>query len=199
MTTEIQYSKRLQTNSFDANDRSNSLALPKILVDPGRLGSSNPLSDQDSFSISTDKDKREQRFFPCFDGTKASSEYPLVNDGQLPWDQDLLLDMPLKTRQNLQLDNFRARLNEYLERLKETNDKAFGFADTIKGSKRPKYEVMFFQKKQNQIKQQLRLEIEDYEATMAKLKVEIDKKIEKYQINAQRRNSNSSQFSSISN
>ena len=64
--------------------------------------------------------------------------------------------------------------------------------------KRPKYEVMFYQRKQNQLKEQLAQEVQDYESTMVKMKVEVDKKIERFQAQTSRRLSFSSQFSNRS-
>ena len=79
----------------------------------------------------------------------------------------------------MQLEQFKSKQTEYLERLQEIIDKAYGYHSMSQG-KRPKYEVLFYQKKQNQLKEQLAQEVHDYESTMVKMKVDIDKKIERF-------------------
>ena len=98
LTTEMQSGKRSHTHSLDASDRTRSLVLPKITVEPGPVPSQHQLSDADSFSISSKSEKQTQQFFPKFDGTKESSEYPQTYDRELPWDEDTLAGLPPRLR-----------------------------------------------------------------------------------------------------
>lgn len=194
MITEMQSGRRSHTHSPEASDRTRSLVLPKITVEPGPgLSQNNPMTDDDadSFSISSKSEQRDHWFFPYFDGTKEACEYPVASGAELPWDEDTLAGLPARLRQVLQLEQFQAKQAEYLERLQEINDKAHGYHSMVQG-KRPKYEILFYQKKQNQLKEQLEQELKDYEATMAKMKLEIDKKIDRFHAQASRRLSFSS-------
>ena len=81
----------------------------------------------------------------------------------------------------LQLDLYKNKYAEYNTRLMDLNDKTFEF-NSYFNDKRPKYEIKFYEKKQQAIKIQLEQERGDYETYMRKLKVEGDKKIQSYNL-----------------
>ena len=160
-----------------------SINLPKIMVQPdSNMGESNHKEDDvESFSLSSKSGDEGPKYFPVYDGSKHSSEYPAVDTQTLPWDQDTLIFLPPSLKVTLQLDLYKSKYAEYNTRLMDLNDKTFEF-NSYFNDKRPKYEIKFYEKKQQAIKIQLEQERGDYETYMRKLKVEGDKKIQSYNL-----------------
>ena len=145
--------------------------------------------DDDSFSIHTDSDldmeeepKKVLQFFPDFDGSKESEHYSILQMEPMPWEDKTFIYLPQKVRINLRLHAFKAKHEDLWERLSDLNAKIFNYAKMSVEQKRPKYELFFFQRKQNQLKDQLKKEIKDYQEHMMKMKDDLDKKIEKYNL-----------------
>ena len=131
------------SNPDESASSDNRFKLPPIQVVQDSNVSIN--DSEDSFSLTSRSDLGDQQYFPCFDGMKPSEEYPSVYQG-LPWSQDTLADLPKKVKHSLDLDQFTEKHAEYLQRLKELNDKVEGLNQHI-DDKRPKYEISFFKKK----------------------------------------------------
>lgn len=144
--------------------------------------------DDDSFSIKTDSDYPEEdpakmlQFFPDFDGTKDSNHYSILQLEPMPWEDKTFIYLPQKVRINLRLHAFKAKHEDLYTRLSELNGKIYEYDLKFIEQKRPKYELYFFQRKQNQLKDQLKKEIKEYQDVMQKMKEDLDKKIEKYNL-----------------
>lgn len=92
----------------------------------------------------------------------------------MPFKDPFILSIPIKVRSTFNLTNFESTFNQFHKRLKLLNDQIVEYDEKFVKI-RPKFEVLFFKRKQNTLKVQLQRENQDYENKLQKMKNDIDK------------------------